>query len=542
MVSKAPSDTLYNTAYEDAMQRIESQLPGQVRRAKQVLAWITCAKRQLHKLELQHALGVELDESTLDPENCPHIKHLVSVCAGLVTVDEQSGIIRLVHCTTHDYFDSTKARWFPDAEREITAICTKYLSFDSFATGHCETDKEVEKRLAEHHLYNYAAHNWGLHARTANADDLVMSFLSKSEQVDAACQVLLARWILLKGVSYEYEGYCRRFQRGPALRLAAHFGLGRAVQILADGDSVNVKNSTGKSSLHLASAAGYFEVAKLLVEKDEDVEAVDHDGWTPLHMASSNGRLEVAKLLIQSGADTNAATNGRLTPLCVASYSGHLEAVKLLLQHGADSTRPAQTGLLPLHTSLRHGRIDIVRLLLNEDTESCLEDSFRRSRHFYAVCGGLEAFNLLHCREMHINKRDHYGCTLLSVAVRFGHEELMSQLLAIPDIDCTLMDNFGQSTLWWARKQGYIGIAERLLEHARERSQDLAETEVELGQSASFGGRSGFCDVCFANVSGSWYYCTDCYVGALCICLECRELGAHCLVETHILCSYEDRR
>lgn len=57
----------------------------------------TCAKRPLTTLELQHALAVEVGESELDEENFPEIEDMVSVCAGLVTVDEECGIIRLVH-------------------------------------------------------------------------------------------------------------------------------------------------------------------------------------------------------------------------------------------------------------------------------------------------------------------------------------------------------------------------------------------------------------------------------------------------------------
>jgi hypothetical protein len=78
------------------MNRIEGQVTDQEELAKQVLSWITCAKRPLTTTELQHALAVEFGEPELDEENLPQIEDMVSVCAGLVTVDEESGIIRLV--------------------------------------------------------------------------------------------------------------------------------------------------------------------------------------------------------------------------------------------------------------------------------------------------------------------------------------------------------------------------------------------------------------------------------------------------------------
>ena len=53
-------------------------------------------------------LQLEVGESELDEENLPEIEDMVSVCAGLVTVDEESEIIRLVHYTTQEYFERTQ--------------------------------------------------------------------------------------------------------------------------------------------------------------------------------------------------------------------------------------------------------------------------------------------------------------------------------------------------------------------------------------------------------------------------------------------------
>ncbi len=72
----------YDHAYDDAMDRIEGQLKDQEELAKQVLSWITYAKRPLSTTELQHALGVEVGETELDPDNIPLVEDIVSVCAG----------------------------------------------------------------------------------------------------------------------------------------------------------------------------------------------------------------------------------------------------------------------------------------------------------------------------------------------------------------------------------------------------------------------------------------------------------------------------
>ena len=134
------------------MERISGQKQGFQLLANKVLLWITCAKRPLTTTELQHAIAVEVNDAELDKDNLPEIEDIVSVCAGLVTIDEESNIIRLVHYTTQEYFERTQKRWFLDAETKITETCVTYLSFNIFNTGFCATDEQFETRLRENPL------------------------------------------------------------------------------------------------------------------------------------------------------------------------------------------------------------------------------------------------------------------------------------------------------------------------------------------------------------------------------------------------------
>ncbi|CZR67684.1 uncharacterized protein PAC_17583 [Phialocephala subalpina] len=118
----------YNQTYKNAMERITAQDANGERLAKKGLWWITCAKRPLITVELQYAIAIKPGKSEFDEKSQPNIEDIVSVCAGLVTVDEKSKIIRLVHYTTQQYFNRTRDIWFPKAETDITTICVTYLS------------------------------------------------------------------------------------------------------------------------------------------------------------------------------------------------------------------------------------------------------------------------------------------------------------------------------------------------------------------------------------------------------------------------------
>ncbi|UKZ49278.1 hypothetical protein TrVGV298_003523 [Trichoderma virens] len=116
-----------DTAYDQTMDRINAQKKGFRELATKVLSWITCAKRPLTQSELQCALSISIENPRFDQGDLLSPKDIVSACAGLVTIDEESDVIRLVHYTTQEYFERTMAKWFPNADVSITETCIACL-------------------------------------------------------------------------------------------------------------------------------------------------------------------------------------------------------------------------------------------------------------------------------------------------------------------------------------------------------------------------------------------------------------------------------
>lgn len=455
MESATRTETAYSTAYTNAVERIQERT-ADWGRAKQVLGWITCAKRQLHEVELQHALAVGHGDLVLNHDKIPLAERLVSVCAGLVTVDKQSGIIRLVHYTAQDYFESENARWFPDIESIMTRVCTTYLSFDCFATSRCRVGQEFEERPVNHPMYDYAAQNWGLHAQANDAPE-VLSFLSKPHQVRAASQRL--------------PRYRPEFSNGrdhalvTALHLAAFFGLAWVVEIIGDCHIIDRQDEYGQTSLHLASRQGYHEVSKTLIEKGANANAAGSNRRTALHAASLQADPRVVKLLLENGANIDIPDNVGETPLHTATLFGHIEVVKLLLEKGANIDIPNDIGETPLHRASSYGLTKVVRLLLEKGANVDLPLIFKGTPLYTASSRGLtQIVRLLLEKGANINLPNISGETPLYGASFQGSAEVV-RLLLEKGADVNLPDTCGETPLHAASIHGSAEVVRLLLEN-----------------------------------------------------------------------------
>lgn len=489
-------------AYELSLERINGQRPGLRELAHRVLSWITCAKRPLTITELQHALAVEIGASHLDEEALTQVERMVSVCAGLVTVDEESDIIRLVHYTTQEYFDRTRSNWFPDSEADISSACITYLSFETFAAGVCMTDQDLKKRFQLHPLYSYAARYWGSHASKASVkrNSLVTGFLQSKAKVLACAQAMM--------VGQPYSGATRYSQRKSkqvtGLHLAAYFGLRDAIGRLIDsGQLPDEKDSYGQTPLSYASERGQESPVKFLLETSAvEIHRADEDGRSPLSYAAEGGHAAVARLLLDAsgcGADdcdvdgrtplSYAAAQGHAavvrllspitsvdadlchqfqrTPLSFASEKGHERVVEIILRYRGSLINHADVDRrTPLSYCAQKGHDGVVKLLLeNGSIDPDFRDRESRSPLSYAAEEGhiVIVENLLIKHGVNADSRQRYGRTSLSYAAGKGHAAIVRRLLQVEELDADSRDREGRTPLSYAAEEGHEDVVRLLL-------------------------------------------------------------------------------
>ncbi|OBT84412.1 hypothetical protein VE02_07114 [Pseudogymnoascus sp. 03VT05] len=389
------------------------------------------AMRPLTTLELQHALAVEIGQSSLDEENLPDIEDVVSVCAGLVTIDEESDIIRLVHYTTQEYFDRNWTSWFPNAHEAIAKTCVTYLLFSTFESGFCSTDEEFDERMRLNPLYNYAARNWGHYdcAGSTEVEELILDFLQNDAAVSASSQAAV--------VSRDYPSYDRsvpKEMRGT--HLAAYFGLKKMMtNLLRKGHHPDSKDSYDYTPLLWAALKGHDGVVKLLLdEAGVNVNSMDKYSRTPLFLAADHGDGEVVKLLLATtGIDVNSGDIEGTTPLSIATNNGHESVVKLLLaKAGVNLSSMDQYYRTPLFLAAQYGHEEVVKLLL--------------------VTAGID-----------VNSRDVIGTTPVSVAAQKGYVEVVKLLLATAGVNVDSKNSNGWTALWMAAMNGHEEVVRLLL-------------------------------------------------------------------------------
>ncbi|KAJ7730975.1 ankyrin repeat-containing domain protein [Mycena maculata] len=487
----------------DAMARIDRQGEEDKKIAQLTLTWVANAKRPLLVAELQEALAIEPGTTALDCDNILDIDIILSVCAGLVVVDETIPVVRLIHYTMQHYMDDIQGSQFPDAQTDITSRCLTYLSFKKFEEPHSQ---DAEDLLLEHPFLAYSQYCL-LHASGETEQRLqeeIMKFLDDAPKAEApslpwnypdwlaaASPLWISTASNLGHISRYLLAQDNDQVKNPAvLSVATHYGYLPMVQLLIEyGAEVNsYSGRTCTTAMQVASECGHESIVQLLINGGGEVNARGGEYGTALQTASCAGHHTVAHL--KHGADVNSQGGRYGTALQAASFHGHEAVVQLLIDHGADLNVQGGRYGTALRAASYGGHHGVIRLLAQNNADVNFHGTFGSALDVVLYWGHEELVQLLIENGVDVNARrgkDGFGTALQTAA--YERNVAVVQLLLKYGADVNLKDGKYGTALQAASHRGDVATVRLLVDHGADVNALGGQYETAL-RAASCGGHS----------------------------------------------------
>ncbi|KAH6889001.1 ankyrin repeat domain-containing protein 28 [Coprinopsis sp. MPI-PUGE-AT-0042] len=479
--------------YRQTWTRITNEGGQHALLAQAVLAWVLNASRSMTMDELERAVATSPDTYKFELDRLVPGTTLVSLCGGLITVEEESRLVRLVHYTAKETLEGLLHEAFPHPHSLLATVCMTHLTECGFQNATIGSKEEFKSVLENDPLLAYASEAWAFHACLGlDVEDTkrrAAQFVAQSKAFPAftshdRCSLfdILAPLHILglhnlplaltEITAIDNPNVTTKYEQTP-LMVASRLGQEVPVTFLLtlSGIKVNLTKSDGGTALMLAALNGHEGTLKLLLAHPEILaNLVDNDGWSALMLAAQNGHEGTVKLLLaHPDIQANLVANDGWSALMLAAQNGHEGTVKLLLAHpGIQANLVANDGWSALMLAAQNGHEGTVKLLLaHPGIQVNMVKSDGGSALMLAAQNGHEGTVklLLAHPGIQVNMVKSDGGSALMLAAQNGHEGTVKLLLAHPGIQVNMVKSDGGSALMLAAQNGHEGTVKLLLAH-----------------------------------------------------------------------------
>jgi ankyrin repeat domain-containing protein 50 len=431
--------------YDRTWQRIIQSEPHHASLAQAALVWVLNAKQSLTIGILRHALATSPDTHRFEPSRLMPEAALMTVCRGLITVDKESRLVRLVRALlstssspsgidpTSDYtarepLQKLFSESFPHPHTLLGSVCLARLEDCGFQNKSYSRETQLKRALVADPLLGYAYAAWAFHAQQSQnlivrLSGFIMGCSSFPAYIDDGY-----------GLHHSFEIL------GP-LHLVAFYNLPISFARTQDAHTMNLQTRNCRATpLHLACRLGHHEVAQsLLCLPELFVNGRDLYEETPLMLAIRGGHaLTVKVLLTHPEINVNLVDNSKKTALIRASQLGDDIIVKLLLGHpGVEINARARHGTTALVFACKHGHISVVVLLLKHPN-------------------------------IDVNATNNAHESTIKMAAERGYDAIVCILLEVPGIDTSFRSTFdGHTATSSAVAGGHHAVAQLLRDYEK---------------------------------------------------------------------------
>ncbi|KAK1145028.1 hypothetical protein N8T08_004743 [Aspergillus melleus] len=453
--------------YEHLIEWIGTQAYEERTVANSILLWLSFTNMPLSVSDLQGILHLQVFGSVTVTDELS-AEYLVAACAGLVTVNKQTGMFDFVHPTAREYISQRRLELFPDGESKISSICLKGLVN---TVGRVSTQRMNVSEDSDG-IHHYFARNWGYHAKRSTIDmtDEIIALLENEHALVQCGQAMISP------ETYPEYPQSSPFRLSP-LHIAAFYGLESTVEVLiqnelAMGKSVyrritdvitwtdsflDAQDCFGRTPLSFAAEKGHLKVAcTLLGEGGACLDSRDQNDRTPLIFAARAGHVEIAAELVKAGALLNTQDRAGRSPLSWAAANGHEEMIRFLLSHG---------GILNLSSWTHNSFISRFLLFFRSGPHQDVSDESMTGTPLVRAAGNRQNRVVQALIDMGANPNERSpDCrTGLSWAASNGHEST-AQLLINNQANADTVDSNNRTALSWAAGNGQFTIVQLLIQ------------------------------------------------------------------------------
>jgi len=197
-----------------------------------------------------------------------------------------------------------------------------------------------------------------------------------------------------------------------------------------------------RRNIFLAARYGHVECVDILLERGEDIDAVDRFGYTALLWAAYNGQVDVVKYFM----DNNLSVVHKGRALLMAAQKGHTDTVKILLESGAQIEYKDSSNRTALFLASEYGHNNVTQLLLDKGAQVEHKDMLGNTPLVIASKNGHESIvKLLLDNGSYMEIEE---LTSLIAASQAGHTSVVQLLLKKSD---NITYGNKQAALYWVR-------------------------------------------------------------------------------------------
>ncbi|KAF6753252.1 hypothetical protein DFP72DRAFT_427244 [Ephemerocybe angulata] len=436
--------------YRLTMDRISSLSEEKVSLAHRAFLWILYAKEGLSPEDLQHALTFSYENKKFVEDDSVSIPVLLSICCGLVTVEDKENwllgkrkVIRLIHYSTQEFMKGLIFSHLPKPHDllAVTSVACVETHLEMLTTAVRRNAALVAspKMIAtrQRPLLHYALFNWGHHAKICD-DQWILS---------PSIPSFLSRHGTYALVNHCHDDLPILSEVSGGLQLAVAYDL---VNLISSRTFPYYPTHGTKTPFHVAAQYGKTAALRALLENYSGVHVKDEVGRTPLHhcvVGDSKREPEVVRQLLNlSSSDTWRAFPSEIVDInaqdnqgCSAFFEACRRFRLFPLEILNDTTRPIGR-TLQLFTS--HPGIDVDLLDSTGDTLFSAACSFEND--------AVAQFLISSLPNLKVDTRNKWGETPFMRACDSSSKQLVEWFLSRDPGGCHLLhqeDNEGNTAL-----------------------------------------------------------------------------------------------